>query len=328
MIRIGTVGTGFIVDNFFDAVSRIPEMEVVSVYSRDEDKAKAFAEKHGLSRYSADRGEFLSDSGLDFIYVASPNSLHFEWSRDALLAGRNVICEKPFVSTLKEAQELIELARARGLYLFEAITVPHLPNFRLLKEHIGELGQLRLVQMNFSQYSSRYKAYLDGKNPNVFNPEFSGGALMDINYYNLWFALELFGEPKELKYYANIAENGIDTSGVLAMQYDGFVCEAAGAKDSRSRNFVQIQGDKGFIYLPQESSRCLSFSVNTAEGEREYNIQQDENALYYELWDFARIYAERDYDCCRAMQERTLLATRVTEAARHGAGVFFPADGR
>lgn len=326
MIRIGTVGTGFIVDNFFDAVSRIPEMEIVSVYSREEEKAKAFAEKHGVGKWSADRAAFLSDPALDFIYVASPNSLHYDWTRDALKAGRNVILEKPFVSTLKEAEELKTLAEEKGLYLFEAITVPHLPNFRLIKEHILELGRLRLVQLNFSQYSSRYKAFVEGKNPNVFNPAFSGGALMDINYYNLWFAVALFGEPKEIVYYPNLAENGIDTSGILILRYDGFLAEAVGAKDSRSRNFVQIQGDKGDLTLFEESSRCLSFSVRTAEGTAEFNEQEDPNVLYYELRDFARIYSERDRAAHDAMLEQSLLITRLVEKARKDAGIFFPAD--
>ncbi len=328
MIRIGTVGTGFIVDNFIDAVSRIPEMEVACVYSRDEEKARAFAEKHGIGKHSAERDAFLGDASLDFIYVASPNSLHYAWSRDALMAGRNVICEKPFVSNLSEAESLAALAVEKGAFLFEAITVPHLPNFRLLRSRLAEVGRLRLVQMNFSQYSSRYKAFIEGKDPNVFNPAFSGGALMDINYYNLYFALELFGEPKEIAYWANLAENGIDTSGVLLMRYDGFTCEAVGAKDSRSQNFVQIQGDKGYIYLPQESSRCLSFSVHTAEGAAEYNQQQDDNALYYELCDFARIYSEGDRACCHAMLRNSLLAMRMTDAARKSAGVVFPADRR
>ncbi|MEA4911366.1 MAG: Gfo/Idh/MocA family oxidoreductase [Oscillospiraceae bacterium] len=328
MIRIGTVGTGFIVDNFFDAVSRVPDMEVTCVYSRDKEKARGFAKKHGVTKYSCDKDAFLSDEALDIIYVASPNSLHFEWSRDALRAGRSVICEKPFVPTLRELETLVSLARERELFLFEAITVPHLPNYKLLREHLGALGSLRLVQMNFSQYSSRYKAFVDGKNPNVFNSEFAGGALMDINYYNLYFALCLFGEPLDIRYLANTAANGIDTSGVLTLRYDGFVCEAVGAKDSRSENFVQLQGDAGYIYLPHESSRCLSFDVHTAAGEAHYNAQTDENALYYELCDFADIYLSRDYLRLDELFENSLLATRMTERARRGAGILFPSDGR
>ena len=73
---------------------------------------------------------------------------------------------------------LRDLAQQKGLFLVEAITVPHLPNFRMLPDHLHEIGPLKLVQLNFSQYSSKHKAFLEGKNPNVFNPAFAGGALV------------------------------------------------------------------------------------------------------------------------------------------------------
>ncbi|MEA5050032.1 MAG: Gfo/Idh/MocA family oxidoreductase [Oscillospiraceae bacterium] len=326
MIRIGTVGTGFIVDNFFDAVSRVPDMEVTCVYSREKEKAREFAKKHGAARYSCDRAAFLGDEALDFVYVASPNSLHFEWARDALCAGRNVICEKPFVSTSRELRELIALAREKELFLFEAITVPHLPNYRLLRAHLGDIGAPRLAQLNFSQYSSRYKAFLEGKDPNVFSPAFSGGALMDINYYNLYFLLGLFGEPQDIAYLPNLAANGIDTSGILTLRYDGTVCTAVGAKDSRSENFAQLQGERGYIYMRGESSRCLGFDVHTAEGQTHYDVQTDENALVYELRDFADIFLSKDVLRLDELFENSLLAMRMTEKARLGAGIRFPAD--
>jgi len=162
----------------------------------------------------------------------------------------------------------------------------------------------------------------------VFNPEFSGGALMDINYYNLYFAVELFGEPKEIQYFANLVDNGIDTSGVLMLRYDNFVAELTGAKDSRSKNFVSIQGDKGFLYQPLESSRCLSFTVTTAEGETEYNEQAEPNVLYYEVCDFKKIYEAKDLAACYEKLDGSLRMTRLTEAARKSAGVRFPADDR
>lgn len=327
MIRIGTVGTGFIVDHMADAISRVDGMEIAAVYSRTEESAKAFAEKHGVKQYYWDKDAFLNDESLDFIYVASPNSLHFQWSSDALNAGRNVICEKPFVSNLAETETLCDLARSKGLYLFEALTTSHLPNYQIVREQLPKIGNLKLIQLNFSQYSSRYKAFIEGKNPNVFNPEFSGGALMDINYYNFRFVLDMFGEPKDIKYFPNIAPNGIDTSGVLVMTYEDFVVSAVGAKDSRSENFTQIQGDQGFIKVPQESSRCLEVIVTTADGQESYNQQSDGNALVYEMVDFARIYREQDRAKHDALLEETRVAMKWLEKARVEAGIRFGEGG-
>lgn len=325
-MRVGTVGTGLIVDNFIDAASKTEGVQIAAVYSRDEEKAAAFAAKHSVSRHYCDRAEFLADKDLDFIYVASPNSLHFSWVRDALFAGRNVICEKPSVSNRVELEQLARIAKENGLFLFEAITVPHLPNYALIKEQLPKLGKLKMVQLNFSQYSSKYNAYLQGKNPNVFNPEFSGGALMDLNCYNLWFCYGLFGAPKDIKYFPNLAPNGIDTSGVLVLKYDGFMCSAVACKDSKSKNSTQIQGEKGYILVPNESSRCTDFMVFVGDEQSSFNVQQEDNSLCYELADFAGIFARGDYGRRDELLEHSLEVAGLIEKARKGAGIAFAAD--
>jgi predicted dehydrogenase len=344
-VKIGTVGTNAIAGSFIEAARRTGRAEVVSCYSRTEERARAFAAAQGIPGAFAGREAFLADPSLDFVYVAAPNSLHFAWTRDALLAGRNVICEKPFMSNGAELREIAGLARERGLFLFEALTVPHLPNYRLIREKLPLLGPLRLVQLNFSQYSSRYGAYLRGEDPNVFSPAFSGGALMDLNYYNLSFAAGLFGPPGSIRYFPNRGPNGIDTSGVLVMEYDGFVCTAAASKDSASPNFVQIQGEKGCLYSPSAASSLregLRFrAVNTAvsaagnlagaaggHAEEFFNLQKEPNALFYEIMDFAEIFASGDRSRCDAPLEESLLAARLADQARRDGGICFDADGK
>lgn len=327
-MKIGTVGTNFVVDTFIDAARAVNGVEIAAVYSRNAETAEAFAKKHSVQKTHTDKSEFLNDKELDFIYVASPNSLHYEWTKAALTAGRNVICEKPFTSNSAELAELIELARKNNLFLFEAITIPHLPNYQMLKDHIAELGELKIVQFNFSQYSSRYDAYLRGENPNIFNPEFSGGALMDLNYYNINFAMGLFGAPKRVQYFPNLVSNGIDTSGVLVMQYDGFVCTATACKDSKSQLINQIQGTNGFITIPGASSLCTEFTVHTKAGETTYNDQHNPNGLYYEMHDFKEIYDANDRARCNAMLDYSFSVSKVVEEARKSAGIVFPADSK
>ena len=325
-MRIGTVGTGFIVDSFIDAISRTDNAEVLVIYSRSEETAQAFAAKHNLTKWHTDRDAFLNDPEIDVVYVASPNSLHYQWTLDALKAGKGVICEKPFVSTRVECETLRNLAQEKGLFLVEAITVPHLPNFQLIGDLLEKIAPVRLVQLNFSQYSSKHKAYLEGKNPNVFNPAFAGGALMDINYYNLRFMLDLFGEPEDIRYFANLAENGIDTSGVLMMRYPGFVAEAVGAKDSRSENMVQIQGEKGYIKVPKESSRCIAVEVFSQDGEETFNLQPDDNVLVYELREFSEMYRTNDLAKRDDLLEMTCRAMKWLEKARKDGGVYFEGE--
>ena len=325
-MKIGIVGTGFVVPYFISAAREVPGVEIIAVYLLPSESKGSFAEEHGIKHKFTSRDEFLR-ADFDFIYIASPNSLHFFWAKDALLAGKNVICEKPFTSTLKEAEELSMLAKENGLFLFEAMTVPHLPNLKLLKEKLPEIGRIKFAQINFSQFSSRYDAFLKGNTPNVFNPEFSGGALMDLGCYNIGFYMELFGVPDNLSYYANLADNGIDTSGVLLFKYDGFFATAVAAKDSRSENFVQIQGENGYIYVKGESSRCLGFTVFKNNVEKEFfNIQDDKDVYFFEITDFKRIFDDKNFKERDFLLEKTLSISNLLEQARKSAGIVFPAD--
>jgi predicted dehydrogenase len=325
-VKIGTVGTGFVVPYFISAAREVPGVEISAAYLLPSESKGSFAEEHGIAQKFTSRDEFLK-ADFDFVYIASPNSLHFVWAKDALLAGKNVICEKPFTSNLREAEELSMIAKENELFLFEAMTVPHLPNLKLIKEKLPEIGRIKFAQINFSQYSSRYDVFLKGNTPNVFNPEFSGGALMDLGCYNIGFCTELFGVPDNLSYYANLADNGIDTSGILLFEYDDFFATAVAAKDSRSKNFIQIQGENGYIYVTGESSRCLDFTVFLNNGEKEFfDIQGDKDVLFFGIAEFKHIFDDRNFEGRDYFLEKTLTISNLLDQARKSAGIVFPAD--
>lgn len=325
-MKIGTIGTGFIVDLFLSALSEIEGAECVAMYSRKEETAKALAKKHGIESIYTDLAKLYRDPDIDFIYVASPNSLHFEQSYQALQNGKNVICEKPFTSTVRETEVLMNLAREKGLMLFEGITTIHLPNYQLIKQHVEKLGQLKLVQCNYSQYSSKYDALLKGETPNVFNLEFAGGALADINIYNLHFVLSLFGAPESVSYTANKHPNGIDTSGVVLMKYPEFIAECVGAKDTRSMNFVLIQGENGYLHVENGANGCQNVILHLKEKEIQLNSQTTNNLLYYELLAFKEIFDNKDFEQCNKLLDYSHSVMNVYEKARKSANIVFPAD--
>ncbi len=328
-MKIGTIGTGFIVHWFLDSVKLSENCECEAVFSRKEETGRALADEYNVKKVYTDYEAMLADQDIDTIYIASPNSLHFMYAKKALMAGKDVLCEKPFTSNVKECEELIALAKEKQRFLFEAVTTVHLPNFKALKEKLPVLGKLKMVQCNFSQYSRKYDQFLAGQEPNVFTTRFSGGALMDINVYNTNFIMGLFGKPEEIYYHANIAHNGIDTSGVLVFKYDGFIAEAVGAKDTKSQNFAQIQGEKGSIYIEGETSRCrkISIHLNNSDEVEVIDLQDNEvPALYYELQDFLAIVAAKDYDACYQLLDYSLSVAQVMEDARKYAGIVFEAD--
>lgn len=235
-MRVGVVGAGNIVNWCLDALNHIDEIEckAVCVRAKSADKGQAVCDKYNISQLYTDYAQMLVDPNIDFIYLGIPNSLHYEYALSALQAKKHVICEKPFTSNSAELNTLIQLAKENNCFLFEAITNIYSPNIQIMKECLSKIGPVKMVQSNYSQFSSRYNQYLQGKVHPAFDPTLSGGALYDINIYNVHVSCYLFGAPQQVNYTCNKGFNGIDTSGVLIMQYPDFISVCVGAKDSAS----------------------------------------------------------------------------------------------
>ena len=156
-MKLGIVGTGFIVQEVISHFSswRIIVNALCST-QRSFEQAKEITRLHNIKSVYSDLGEMLLNADIDTVYIATPNSLHFIQTKQALLAGKNVITEKPFTSNVKEAKELAAIAHERRLLLFEAVSTLHLASYHKIKEWIPRIGTVKLVTMNFSQYSRRY----------------------------------------------------------------------------------------------------------------------------------------------------------------------------
>lgn len=322
------MGHGPIVEKCLDAISKVSGSQAIAIYNRpvSAKEGEAIAKKFHLEKCYTDFEKFLKDDTIDTVYIALPNSLHYDYALKILNAGKNAIVEKPFTSTVKETEHLVQIAKEKRKFLFEAITTCHLPNMKALKEHMKEIGELSVVQTNFSQYSSRYDAFKNGETPNIFNPEFSGGALMDINVYNIHFIVGLFGEPESVSYFPKKAENGIDTSGIAILQYPNFACSAVAAKDSESKGFAYVQGKDGTLKINSHVSRCEELIITIGQTSKTINLQESDNHLVYEFESFTKVVNEQDYDTCYKWLEHTRSVMKVLEKARKFAGILFPAD--
>lgn len=334
-MKVATIGSGMIVEKFIESALKTKHIQPVAVYSRSMEKGRAFGGKFGISRVYDCLETLFKDEEIECVYIASPNSLHFRQARAALLAGKHVICEKPFTTTLKEAKMLSDLARSRGLFLLEAITTTYSPNLEAIRECLPQIGRIRLVMSNFSQYSSRYDLFLNVEIPNVFNPAYSGGALMDINVYNMYLVMALFGAPLSVHYFPNLTPvpnpafaSEIDTSGILVMKYQDFVCQCTGAKDTCGENFFQIEGEQGWIYVPGSPNALeqVQVVIRSSGQVRTMNRQPDGHQWYYELLGLSELLGKNDLDECYRRLDLTLQVMEVLEDARTKAGIIFPAD--
>lgn len=325
-IRLGTIGSGMIVHAILKHVTKTERIHLEAVYSRSRETGEALAAEFGGARVYTDLDAFLTDPQINVVYIASPNLLHYPQAKKALLAGKHVILEKPFATKVEHARELVTLAKERGLFLVDAVPTACLPNLRVIQRELPKIGRIKMVMGNFSQYSSRYDKVLAGEKPNVFNPEYAGGCLMDINFYNVYLNVALFGKPEEAVYYPNIYPGLADTSGSLILRYEGFVSQNAGAKDTWGVNFFQIEGEKGFIYASDGPSLLRTVRVVTKDSDRTYNEQDDPDHWSYEVAEVTRRILSGDYETIYSRLDTMLDVIGVLENSRKQAGIFYPGD--
>lgn len=316
-MNLAILGTGLIVnEGALPALAEVPEISVTAIFARphSRDKAESLAKKYSVKKIYTDYDELLADSEIDFVYIGLINSVHFEYAKKALHANKNVIVEKPFATCAAEVIEIKNLALEKNLYVFEAITNLNLANFSEIQKKLPELGRIRAVQANYSQYSSRYDKYLQGEVLPAFDVKSFGGALYDLNIYNLSFIVGLFGEPVAVDYIANIGFNGVDISGVAILKYKDFFATAVAAKDSASPSFIIIQGEKGYIKIFGAPNELAEFEFSLRNGTPEkFALNKFSHRMTQEFKNFAKIYHEKNFDKMAAGLENSVAVMKTVD---------------
>ena len=316
-----------IVQEFLPSLIKLEGLEIVGIQGTKAslDKVEEICSKYEIPKFTDDFEE-LCKFEIDTVYIAVPNFLHFEFCKKALEKGLNVIVEKPITTNYREAKELAKLAKEKKLFLFEAITTLYMENYKKIKEWIAEIGDVKLVQSQYSQYSSRYNAFKNGEILPVFDPQKAGGALMDLGLYNLHYVLGLFGKPKDVKYYANIEKN-IDTSGVLMMQYENFNAMCVCAKDSEGERTGIIQGSEGKIVSGDAPGLVGKVTLKLYNGKTEsFDDGFSKDRVVPEFTAFIQAINENNLEFCYKQLEKTLLVSEIQTKARIESGIKFPQD--
>ena len=296
MIKFASIGSNFIVHNILSTVTKMEAYKYYGAYSRSIEKANKLKEKFGAEKSFDSLEKMLSDPEINFVYIASPNSLHYKQAKMCLEAGKNVICEKPFFTNTKELDDLIKISDDKKLFLFEAISIKYLPSLNILKSLLRKIGKISTCMINYSQYSSRFDKYKAGIVENIFKSEFSAGVLADLGIYNLHLIYELFGIGEEFSYFGNINSYGVDISGSGLISYGDFSVSFTNAKDSKSENYIIVQGEEGYIKVYgniQEAEKIEIFK----DGKSEFiDIKKERDLYFYEFEYFREIFENKDFE--------------------------------
>ena len=314
-MNLGIVGAGMIVKDFLSFSHELPEIKLEAIVARNIENLKNLQSMYNIKEIFTDLDECLSSPSIDTIYVAVPNNLHYSVAKKALEAGKNVICEKPFTLDYHETVELFELAESKNLILIEAITNQYLPNYLEIKENLSQIGNIRLVECNFSQLSSRYEAFKKGIIAPVFDKNQGGGVLGDLNIYNIHFVVGLFGAPKNSEYYPNIVRE-VDTSGILILEYDEFKVVCIAAKDTYNNSYANIQGDKGLIKVIGTLNEVPNYIIKNNEVEMKVNKNIHKHRMYSEFKNFIDVIDNKDFDFMQKQKKHSLAVMEIFYKSR------------
>ena len=187
------------------------------------------------------------------------------------------------------------------------------------------MGDIRLVACNYSQYSRRYDRFKKGEILPAFDKKLAGGALLDLGVYNVRFVIGMFGKPKKVVYHPNV-EKGVDTSGILVLDYGKFKATCVAAKDCKAESYCVIEGEKGYLRNNTTASRCADFTKRYNNGEEERFFQEKRgefDSWKYEQAEFIRLFKEKDLECAKAYNRLTLIEAKVLDEALKSAGLNY-----
>ncbi len=315
-MKLGIMGTGMIVQQALPVICSLnPEKCFLCGREHSAERTEALCAQYGLDGWFLS-AEDLLEADIDTVYIALPNHLHFSSAMQVLRTGKHAIVEKPITPTTEEFDRLTEEAVRNGLFLFEAMTVPHLPAFRSLKEQLPKLGQIRFADLRFFQHSSRYDAFIKGEITPVFDPLCLGGALMDLDVYNLYALAALFGEPVSASYTPHMCR-GVDVSGTASLDYGTFRAEASASKDTPGPVDSVIVGELGEIRIPVSLNGFDRYELRDCSGDTElFDFRSDDHRMIYEFREFTRIIRENDRESAVKLMAVSRIVTGLLDRLR------------
>lgn len=301
-LRWGIVGLGYMAETLSCAIDGSKDDVVYAVASRSLDKAKAFAKNHGGCKAYGSYEKMVNDESLklDVIYIATPVKYHYEHVKLCLEAGKNVLCEKPITSTLKQLDELMELAKKHNCFLMEGMWMKCLPSFQKACQWIneGKIGDIELVRVDFYKREHIREGYA------IFNASEGGGILRDFGVYAMAF-MEHFlgGYPDELIGKSRISSHGIDADWQITAKKRNVQAFVNISSNFGSLSKAAVVGKNGFVEWNSQFNRTNTVTLYDANG-----VQVETFAANYEYEGFEHEIKEVQ-KCIREGKKESSVAT-------------------
>lgn len=329
-VRWGVVATGSIARTVTRDLALLPDAALHAVSSRFHERALAFSREFGAVHAYADEGtrpgyvQLVEDPDVDIVYVATPHGQHYEVAKAALRAGKNVLVEKAFTVNAFEAQELVDLAAANGLFLMEAVWSRFVPGMLRAFDIVesGELGEVQWVSADLgfpapNEPSSR-----------IWDVAAGGGALLDLTVYPLLWAVGALGFPDSLTAVGSLNESGVDEQNALTLSYSGGqLATLISSLVAHGPRTATVAGTEGVLTSVGSINNPTELVVRRGwDPARVEKIEVVGRGYVYELREAVRCVQQGVQDSPTMPWKHTLDTMRLFDGVRRQLGIAYPND--
>lgn len=307
VFRVGIVGSGRIANRFIPEAKVVNGVEVLSVYDPNKENADTFANKHNLKAYSDGYQQFLAD--VDAVYVASPHLTHYQYAKEALEAGKHVLCEIPFTLSASQAKELYDYAGTHNLVLLEASKTAYCPAFchitTLVKS--GVIGDVVDVKASLSKMVQAPTRELDASQ--------AGGAMNEHSPLTLMSIIKILGKDyTKVDFYSKI-ENDVDVYTKINLCYPHATASVTLGIGVKTEGNLIISGTKGYIYVPAPWWLTDYFEIRYEDQTRnkKFFYSYDGDGLRYEIQEFISMIANNRRNCYKLQTRESVAIAEIIE---------------
>ncbi len=321
--KVGIMGTGAIAEVMAGTIKRMKNVKCYGVASRDEERARAFAQKYGMKTAYTSYEEMALDEKLDLIYIATPHSEHYNNMKLCIENGRNILCEKAFTVNAKQAEEILRLAREKGVFVAEAMWTRYMPMLTTIKGILssGIIGEPVMLAANLG-YAISHKQRLT-------DPALAGGALLDLGVYTINFALMMFGKDIEkVESSCRMTDTGVDAAHSITMTFrDGRMAVLNSTMDGISDRRGVIYGSKGYIVV-ENINNFESATVYDAghQAGKPVKAPKQITGYEYEVASCLSAIEKGQSECWEMPHEEIVRVMKLMDGLRESWGLQYPCE--
>lgn len=319
--RIAIMGTGNIASVMAQTVKKMKNVKCYAVASRDFGRAKAFAKKYKVKKAYGSYEELVMDNKIDLIYIATPHSEHYQNMKLCIENGKAVLCEKAFTANAKQAEEVLALAKEKGVFVTEAMWTRYMPMLSTIRGILssGIIGTPSVLTCNLGYHLVNVER--------MMQPSLAGGALLDLGVYTITFASMMFGtDITRVTSSCTMTTTGVDASNSITLTFrDGKMAVLNSTMLGMSDRRGVIYGTNGYMEIENINNfESVTVYDKSRKAIKVIKAPKQITGYEYEVISSLNAIDRGQTECWEMPHAETMRIMRLMDDLRASWGVVYP----